>query len=248
MIFSIELAHWRLSLCFLIVRPVGFLFRQRQSCMSNGWVYSDLFRLIPFAQGGTTVVEMADSIVVKRLVRNLQYRASYIRVLETYFRPNPGPIVSRLFHSLIEAQQAAMVSISRYLRGLDVDVQDLSLKQKLLDQAADRRGIKARLRFVHYGLNRCALWYKEQLVDKQMTADPELRQLLLERGEAAAASAWRLEGVMAMLGISPKHEPRGTPDPESEERQPRGWQSNLMEDVGQSPRSGRWSRRRWSRR
>jgi len=189
------------------------------------------------------MAEMADSIVVKRLVRNLQYRATYIRVFETFQRPNPGPLVNQLLNLLIEAQQAAVVSIARYLRGLDVDIQDLSLKPNLLAQAAECRGIKARLRFLYRGLERNALWYKEQLVDSQMTADPELRQLLLERGEAEAASIWRLEGVMAMLAITPKQEPKELPEPEPEERQPRGWRSNLMENVGPSPRSGRWSGR-----
>jgi hypothetical protein len=47
-----------------------------------------------------------------------------------------------------------------------------------------------------------------------------------------------------MLAITPKQEPKELPEPEPEERQPRGWRSNLMEDVGHSPRTGPWSGRR----
>jgi hypothetical protein len=210
---------------------------------SSCWVCSDLSGLIRIAQEGTSMAEITDSIVVKRLVRNLQYRSTYVHILETFRRPNPGPTVSRLLSWLIEAQQAAIAAISRYLRGLDVELQDLPLKQKLVAQAVERKGVRARLRFVHYGLDRCALWYKEQLVDRQMTDDPELRRLLMERGEAEAACLWRLEGVMAMLGISSKQGPKEVPDSEPEERQHRGWRSNLMENVGASPRSRRWSSR-----
>ena len=144
---------------------------------------------------------MVDSIVVKRLVRNLQYRLTYIKVFEEFVVQDIHPMVIRLLNSLIETQRASVVALSNYLRELRFDTQDLPLYQKVLDQAAERRGLSSRLRFIHYGLNRAVSWYKTQLTDRQMTADPELKQLLLELGQREAAGLWRTEAVGAMLGL-----------------------------------------------
>lgn len=145
--------------------------------------------------------EVADSIVVKRLVRNLRYRMTYIQLLEAFLASRLHPVVVQLLSSLLEMQQAAVEDLSGYLRRLGVDIEDLPLYQKLLDQAAQRKNAIEKLRFIRYGLRRAVSWYNTQLTDRQMTADPELKQLLLELGQREAAGLWRTEAVGAMLGL-----------------------------------------------
>lgn len=176
--------------------------------------------------------EMADSIVVKRLVRNLQYRHTYIRVFEAFLASGFHPLVLKLLSSLIETQQTAVVSLSRYLRGLGIDTQDPALYGKLLHQAAQRQGTSSQLRFIHYGLRKAASWYKVQLTDRQMTADPELQRLLLELGENDAASLWRTEAVMLMLRIRSESVPKRPPGPlRAEPDQGDGWRPRLMDPL-----------------
>lgn len=146
--------------------------------------------------------EMLDSIVVKRLVRNLRYRQTYVEVFQSFLEPAPSPEVARLMHALIRAQQSAIVLLSGHLQELGVPAQDLPLVQKLLGHAASRDGVRSRLHFVHYGLTRAASWYREQLMDRKMIADPELKRLLFELGEGEAACLWRTEAVMILSGMS----------------------------------------------
>lgn len=157
--------------------------------------------------------EATDSIVTKRLVRYLQYRRTYVRVLESFLKPNPGPLVAGLLTSLIDIQQAEMAAVSGYVRGQGIDTEDLPLKPRLLDHAAQHGERTSRLRFIHHGLSRSASWYRTQLMDEQMTADPALRQLLLDLGEMDAAGLWRTEGVMAILSISVEPRTKGEPKP-----------------------------------
>jgi hypothetical protein len=147
------------------------------------------------------MAEVADSIVVKRLVRSLRYRLTYVQVLEAFLASRLHPAVVQLLNSLLETQQAAAEDLSGYLRRLPVDSEDLPVYQKLLDQAAQRKNAIERLRFIRYGLRRAVSWYKTQLTDRQMTADPELKHLLLALGEREAAGLWRTEAVGAMLGL-----------------------------------------------
>jgi hypothetical protein len=177
--------------------------------------------------------EMTDSIAVKRLVRNLRYRLTYVRILEAFLDPTPGPEVVQLLESLMEAQQSVAIALTSYLSSLDVDVQNLSPYQRLLEHAANRHGIGSRLRFIHYGLGKAVSWYRMQLTDKQMTVDPELQRLLFELGQIEAAKLWRVEAVMTML--------RMPLEPEREDQrelrrfkaqQPQDWRPGLAEDVG----------------
>ena len=73
---------------------------------------------------------MAESIVVIRLTRNLRYKLTYVKIFETYLESEPGPDVTELLKALIQAQQSAIVPLSRYLRRLDVKTHDLELDQK----------------------------------------------------------------------------------------------------------------------
>lgn len=185
---------------------------------------------------------MTDSIVVKRLVRNLRYKLTYIKVFESFLKPAPPPAMVRLLNSLVEAQQAAALSLSTYLQGMGVDTQDLALYEDLMDHAAQRYGVRARLHFIYYGLDRAVSWYKTQLVDGQMTADPELRKLLLDLGEREAASLWRAEAVMVLLriGLNSEAKDRRRPsrmEPDQEE----GWRSRLMETDRRPDWSGQRS-------
>ena len=118
---------------------------------------------------------MSESIVVIRLTRNLRYKLTYVKIFETYLESEPGPDVTELLRALIQAQQSAIVPLSRYLRHLGVNTHDLEMDQKLLGHALSRDHVKAQLRFIYDGLQRAVSWYKTQLTDRQMTADPELR-------------------------------------------------------------------------
>src|SRR5690606_24960614 len=109
--------------------------------------------------------------------------------------------VSALLRDLIQAQQSAIGPLSRYLRRLEVPVQDLELDQKLLSHAFSRADLRSRLRFIHDGLRRATAWYRTQLVDRQMVADPELEALLFELGEIDAAKLWQTEARMSMMRI-----------------------------------------------
>lgn len=185
---------------------------------------------------------MTDSIVVKRLVRNLRYKLTYIKVFESFLKPAPPPAMVRLLNLLVGAQQAAALSLSTYLQGMGVDTQDLALYEDLMDHAAQRYGVRARLHFIYYGLDRAVSWYKTQLVDRQMTADPELRKLLLDLGEREAASLWRTEAVMVLLRIGLNSETKDRRrssriEPDQED----GWRSRLMETDRRPDWSGQRS-------
>lgn len=151
--------------------------------------------------------EMSDTIVVKRLMRNLRYRHTYVKAFESFLQPEPHHEVAGLLSVLIGAQESAAVLLSGYLHSVGVGVPDLRPVKKLLDHASVRKDVRSRLCFVHYGLNRAASWYKVQLVDRQMTADPDLKRLLFDLGEREAAALWRTEMVMARLGIHDKPAP-----------------------------------------
>jgi len=144
---------------------------------------------------------VADPLLIKRLVRNLRYRLTYIKVYETFLQQESHPEVLRLLRELIGTQRSALAPLSGYLQGLGATTEGLPLNQKLLDHAASQTDRQLRIRFVHYGLEKAVSWYKEQLLDKKMTADPALRQLLLELGEREAASLWRAEVTMVALGM-----------------------------------------------
>jgi len=191
---------------------------------------------------------MADSIIVIRLTRNLRYKLTYVKIFETYLESEPGPRVTELLKTLIEAQQSAIAPLSRYLRHLDVQAPDLELDQKLMAHAFNRENVESRLRFISEGLKRAVSWYKTQLMDKHMRADPELRQLLIEMGETDAAKLWRTEATMSMLRIptTPREK-----DWEAQQRpiapaQEEGWRPRLVEDTGRPAWGGRRSVR-WPR-
>ena len=190
---------------------------------------------------------MTESIIVVRLTRNLRYKLTYVKIFETFLESEPGPEISDLLHALMEAQQSAIAPLSRYLRRLDVQTQDLDLDQKLLKHASERDSVKAKMRFICDGLKRAVAWYRTQLMDKQMASDAELRNLLLELGEIDAAKLWRTEATMSMLRIpatlrekdwnNQQHSP-SQPEPE--------WQPRLVEDVGRSEWDDRW-RGKWQK-
>ena len=176
---------------------------------------------------------MTDSIIAIRLTRNLRYKLTYLKIFETYLEANPGPEVTALLRDLMQAQQSAVGPLSRYLRRLDVPVQDLELDQKLLTHAFSRADMRSRMRFIHDGLRRATAWYRTQLVDRQMVADPELEALLFELGEIDAAKLWQTEARMGMMRIPVgakdrewTEQPRVSPEDEDE------WRPKLVDDLG----------------
>jgi hypothetical protein len=196
---------------------------------------------------------MAESIVEIRLTRNLRYKLSYIKIFETYLESHPDPEVATLLTALIEAQKLAIPPVSRYLRQCDVAVQDLELDQRLLSHAFSREDVRSKLRFICDGLKRAVAWYKTQLTDRQMTADPKLRELLIELGEIDAAKLWHTEAVMGMLKISTNLKERNWVNQERmQPEQEDDWRPRLVEDVGRPawqeghgpkwPRPGKYER------
>lgn len=190
---------------------------------------------------------MVEPIVEIRLTRNLRYKLSYVKIFETYLEKVADAEVAALLEALIEAQQSSIAPLSRYLRQHDVSTQGLALDQRLLDHALGREGVSAQLRFIYEGLKRAVAWYKTQLMDRQMTADPDLRDLLLELGEIDAAKLWRTEAVMGMLRIPTDAKDKGWIDQDRmEPEQDDDWRPRLVEDVGrpawQANRSPRWPR------
>jgi hypothetical protein len=197
---------------------------------------------------------MTDSIAVKRMARNLQYKLTYIKIFERYLEGSPGPEVAELLDALMRAQQAAIAALSSYLRHYDVNAAEMEQNAKLLDQAGSRADARSQLRFLHDGLSRAATWYKTQLLDRQMTEDAALRRLLLELGEIEAAQLWHTETVMAMLRISVKQESRDQEEaPRQEIKEEEKWRPRLIDDLGRPswkgpqapdrPRSPRYRRK-----
>jgi hypothetical protein len=190
---------------------------------------------------------MTDSIVVIRLTRNLRYKLTYVKIFETFLESGPEPAISELFRALIQAQQSAIAPLSRYLRRLDAQTQELELDQKLLKHAAERDNVKAQLRFIYDGLRRAVSWYSTQLADRQMIADPELQSLLIELGEIDAAKLWRTEATMGMLRIPTATKEKEWDDQQNVRSQPEAeWQPRLVEDVGRSDWENRW-RNKWQK-
>lgn len=188
---------------------------------------------------------MTESIVVVRLTRNLRYKLTYVSIFETYLESEPGPAVTDLLQALIQAQHSAIAPLSRYLRRLGVQTQDLDLDQKLLKHAAERDSVKSQMRFICDGLKRAVSWYKTQLMDKQMVGDAELRDLLYELGEIDAAKLWRTEATMGMLRIPATAKEKEWEDQQPSRSQPEPeWQPRLVEDVGRSDWENRW-RNKW---
>jgi hypothetical protein len=183
---------------------------------------------------------MTDSIVVIRLTRNLRYKLTYVKIFETYLEAEIEQEVIELLKELIQAQQAAIAPLSRYLRHQDVNVQDLELDEKLLNHALSRDNVKSKLRFIYDGLKRATTWYKTQLLDRQMATNPEIRELLLELGEIDAAKLWRTEAIMSMLRIPTEIKEKEW-DEESGRQEPeldKGWRPRLVEDVGRPSWTG----------
>lgn len=190
---------------------------------------------------------MTESIVVKRLVRNIKYKLTYIKIFEDFVEAETNSEAVALLESLIEAQKSAIAPLSSYLRGLEINAQELELDDKLMVHAASRNDTKSRLRFIQDGLNRAVSWYKMQLVDKQMNADPELWQLLLDLGEIDAAKLWRTEAIMGVLKISVAPEEKDVEQaPRPEPQKTEGWRPRLLEDVGRPAWGGKQSER-WPR-
>lgn len=194
------------------------------------------------------MVESTDSIVVKRLVRNLRYRLTYIRIFESFLKCELDPEVVLLLHALIDAQESIVAPLTAYLQNLGVEAQGLRVVRKLADHASSRKDVRSQLRFIRFGLTKAVSWYKAQLVDKQMTADPELRNLLLQLGELEAASLWRTRAVMGMMGLSEEHAPRRSTDHSRGELAPgrqvrRRHSSPSRRTVRRSRQPGRWATR-----
>ena len=190
---------------------------------------------------------MTESIVVVRLTRNLRYKLTYVKIFETFLESASSPEISDLLHTLIEAQQMAIAPLSRYLRRMDVQTQDLELDQKLLKHASERDNIKSQMRFICDGLKRAVSWYRTQLMDRQMVSDPELQSLLFELGEIDAAKLWRMEATMGMLRIPTTLKEKDWNDQSQPRSQPEAeWQPRLVEDVGRSEWNNRW-RGKWQK-
>jgi hypothetical protein len=181
------------------------------------------------------------------MARNLRYKLTYVKIFEAYLESTTNSEVSHLLQDLIQAQHAAIAPLSSYLRRMEVNLQELPLDDKLLDHAESRKDLRSRLRFIYDGMERATSWYRMQLVDRQMTQDPELKGLLFELGEIDASKLWRVQAVMDMLKIPVQDKKKDWEKMTQVEPAPEaGWQSRLAEDVGRPAWTGRrssdWSR------
>lgn len=192
---------------------------------------------------------MTESIIVVRLTRNLRYKLTYIHIFEKYLEAGPGPEVTELLKELIQAQQAAIAPVSRYLRRHDIQVQDLELDDRLMAHAFGRDDVRAQLRFIYDGLRRAVSWYKTQLVDKQMAVDADVVSLLFELGEIDAAKLWRTEALMGMLRVPTSSKQREWEEqPRAQQTEEQEWRPRLVEDVGRPAwRGGGKSSPEWPR-
>ena len=182
---------------------------------------------------------MPESIVTIRLARNLRYKLTYIKIFETYLESERQVVVTELLRSLLQAYQIAIGPLASYLRRMDVAAQELELDEKLLDHAFSRSDTESQLRFIHDGLSRAASWYKTQLADRQMAADLEMRQLLIDLGEIDAAKLWRTEAVMAALKIPlTLKEPDYTEPVVPEPPKTTEWRPRLADDIRRPNWSG----------
>jgi hypothetical protein len=176
---------------------------------------------------------MAESIVTVRLTRNLRYKLTYIKIFDTYLESEREVEVIALLKSLRQTYEEAIGPLAAYLRRLDVATQDLELDEKLMAHAAGRHDVESQLRFIHDGLRRASTWYRTQVIDRQMTADPELRLLLLELGEIDAAKLWHTETIMSVLKIPLRLKEQDYTEPAPAEPPSRGeeWRPRLMDDL-----------------
>lgn len=182
---------------------------------------------------------MSESIMVTRMTRNLRYKLTYVKIFEAYLETTTRSEVSQLLQELLQAQQSAIAPLSSYLRRMDVNPQDLPLDEKLMSHAHSRGDLRSRLRFICDGLERATAWYQMQLVDRQMTQDPELKSLLFELGEIDAAKLWRVQSVMNILKIPVQAKQKDWERVSQSEPSPeKGWQSRLVEDVRRPSWSG----------
>ncbi len=183
---------------------------------------------------------MTESIVAIRMKRNLRYKLTYVKIFETYLESESRPEVTKLLRDLIQAQQAAISPLSSYLRRIEADSQDMDLDDKLLNHALSRENLPSRLRFIYDGLERATSWYQMQLVDKQMIADPELKELLFQLGETDAAKLWQVEAVMSILKIPVEVKKKDWDEFQRSQVKStdQGWQSRLAEDVRRPSWSG----------
>ena len=183
---------------------------------------------------------MTESIVTVRLTRNLRYKLTYIKIFEMYIESEREAAVTDLLRSLLHAYEEAIAPLAAYLRRLDVATQELELDEKLMAHAAGRHDAESKLRFIHDGLRRASTWYRTQVMDRQMTSDPELRQLLLELGEIDAAKLWYTETIMSVLKIPLRLKEQDYTEPTQAEPPSRGeeWRPRLMDDLRRPSWSG----------
>ncbi len=176
---------------------------------------------------------MTESVEALRLTLNLRYKLAYVKICESYLESDHGPDVTELFRSVIQAQQSAIAPLSSYLRRLGVNLQELELKEKLISHAVRHADVESRLRFIRRRLRQAVFWYGTQLVDRKMTGDPELVQLLIELGEIDAALLWRTEAVMGLLKIATAPRDRDWDiDKPAESQDLSDWRPRLLEDTG----------------
>lgn len=198
---------------------------------------------------------MSESLIVKRLRRNLRYRRTYVQVYEEYLQSERNTRLQELLRGLVESQQAACAELEQNLRRLNGSSNGLAPYNQLLADAAKRTDARSRLLFIQSGLKRSVNWYLTQLMDKRVSSEPDVRQLLIDLGENESAQLWRTEALLHLLRVPVDVEV--SQDAESsrfESQQDEDWRSALAEDVrrpswggeqpGRPPRIDRKRRRR----
>ncbi len=141
------------------------------------------------------------STVTARLARNLEYKLTYLEIYQGYLAQGGESEALEFIRALIDTQQDSIAGLSSRLRQLDYPVRQLAALEKLKAQAFTRRDTAGKLQFVQTGLERSAAWYAEQLLDPEIRADADTRQLLIELGQADAAALWRVNALLGEMAI-----------------------------------------------
>jgi hypothetical protein len=151
------------------------------------------------------------STVVAYLARNLDYKLTYLEIYQEYLEQVGEKEVIEFIQALMDAEQESIARLSSRLRQLGHPVRQQASLEKLKAQAFTRRDTPGKLQFVQAGLERSAAWYAEQLLNREMVADWDTRQLLIELGRTEAAYLWHANALLAEMAVAEDVHPTRRP-------------------------------------
>lgn len=151
------------------------------------------------------------STVAAHLARNLDYKLTYLEIYQEYLEQVGEQEVIEFIQALMDGEQESVARLSSRLRQLSHPVRQQASLEKLKAQAFSRRDTSGKLQFVQTGLERSAAWYAEQLLNPEMVADSDTRQLLIELGRTEAAYLWHANALLAEMAVAERVHPTRRP-------------------------------------